>query len=505
MQVTLERRYQDKSERLGSYAESEAELKKLYALKGMNEEEIKRQQKDWYTAKKKESRIVVLADPGMGKSTLLRMEVIEIVKISKQLLAERKAVKEVTIPLFIRLSTLADEVPKGLTIKEAILTIIQRRYDSIFLQSDHNETQEFLKIFLTEQLETEKCLLLLDALDEVPQEKRPQLLEKLNEFVSNYPNCRIIGTSRIVGYIGSLVNGAKEMEIVPFIQLQTEQYIKVWFINAQKFIKDKSANAEGLIKALRELPQIAGLAQNPLLLSLICSLYQQDQLTLPARRGQIYERSVKYMLSDWSVDNNRLSVDETEVESKKELLGELAYYFSEQGTEVFTLRDLKQKIKDHLKRNNETNLDQKTNEWINQLCNQDGILQKLNPNLDQYLFLHRTFQEYFTALHLKYQIEDNEREEVDLIKPYFWDYDWHETLSLLAGLLEKPMRLIEVIMAEKDDIFQTQLLLAGNCLAECDSISNSLSSKILQEIRQLLQQYPEAKFIKFVAIRPIQF
>jgi ATPase subunit of ABC transporter with duplicated ATPase domains len=62
-------------ETIGAYAESEAELKRLYAMKGMGEEEVKRQQVDWQAARKQESRIVVLADPGMGKSTLLRREV----------------------------------------------------------------------------------------------------------------------------------------------------------------------------------------------------------------------------------------------------------------------------------------------------------------------------------------------------------------------------------------------------------------------------------------------
>ena len=75
IQVTLERRYKHTVETTWGYAESEAERRRMYALKGSGEEEIKRQQVDWQEAKRQESRIVVLADPGMGKSTLLRMEV----------------------------------------------------------------------------------------------------------------------------------------------------------------------------------------------------------------------------------------------------------------------------------------------------------------------------------------------------------------------------------------------------------------------------------------------
>ena len=491
VQVTLERRYQDKSERLGGYAESEAEMKKLYALKGMSEEDIKRQQEDWQIAKKKESRIVVLADPGMGKSTLLRMEVIEAVKDSRQILEAGKAVKEVTIPLFIRLSTLADEVQEGLTIKDAILTIIQKRYDSIFLKSDHDTTQNFLKNFLIEQLETAKCLLLLDALDEVPQEKRPQLLEKLNEFVSSYSNVRIIGTSRIVGYAGSLVNGAKEMEIVPFTQAQTEQYIQVWF----KTLKEQSVRAEGLIKALQERPQLSGLAQNPLLLSLICSLYQQDQLTLPARRGKIYEKSVNFMLKEWG--QNRQSYNQERMKAKVRLLEDLAYYFSSKDQEVFDYDELYDWMEEYLDEGDAPRdlRDAKTGKLITELSREDGILQKLSQSKDneQYLFLHRTFQEYLTASYLSRRITKDETKGLDLVKSYLWDYDWHETIILLAGLLKKPIVLIQAIMAQKDDIFNTQLLLAGRCLGECDAIEHPIVERIIEDIYafSLNYQFPE--------------
>lgn len=58
VQVTLERRYQHTVETIGGYAESEAELKRIYALKGGGEEEIKRQQVDWQEAKRQQARIV---------------------------------------------------------------------------------------------------------------------------------------------------------------------------------------------------------------------------------------------------------------------------------------------------------------------------------------------------------------------------------------------------------------------------------------------------------------
>jgi len=109
--VTLERRYQHTVETIGGYAESEAELKRIYALKGSSEEkieeEIKRQQIAWEEARRQELWIVVLADPGMGKSTLLRKEVWTMIQQAYKDLDDGKPLKDMTLPLFIRLSTLA--------------------------------------------------------------------------------------------------------------------------------------------------------------------------------------------------------------------------------------------------------------------------------------------------------------------------------------------------------------------------------------------------------------
>ncbi len=72
--MTLELIYTQKfDEKLGSYGETEEELKRIYAAKG---EQFERQQEDWQKAKKEHQIIMVLADPGMGKSTLLKLEAV---------------------------------------------------------------------------------------------------------------------------------------------------------------------------------------------------------------------------------------------------------------------------------------------------------------------------------------------------------------------------------------------------------------------------------------------
>jgi len=426
----------------------------------------------------------VLADPGMGKSTLLRREACLTAQEERQSLKNNtKKLEEVVFPLFLRLSDLA-ETPEEII--NAIPVLIQR---------ECSETATQVMELLRDKLKTGKCLLLLDALDEVPteQRQRQRLIEKLNRFAQRKPPCPIICTSRIVGYGGAFVAGVKEVEIVPFSQKQIEQYIETWFRNAAGYLNDDTVSASSLIRELRNKPQIRGLAQNPLLLSLICSLYQEKGLTLPARRWRVYEQAVRYMLGKWSKKRNP-KLNDAWIDAKTELLEELAYQFSCDGKEIFTLRELRKTIDEYLRSGNaSTDFDNlNAHLLISELSEQDGILQKLHKDSDQpYLFLHRTFQEYLTACYL-----NRARDSIALAMAHFWEYEWHETLSLLAGLMENPVPLLQSITDEKDDIFSTLLLLAGRCIAECEENSHRLIAEIIDQIYQFWLFYPNVGFIK---------
>ncbi|MEA5533355.1 NACHT domain-containing protein [Crocosphaera sp. XPORK-15E] len=490
IQVTLERRFTHQIETIRNYGILDLDSKDAYATKRFKDEiETK---VDWKAAKKDHKKIMVLADPGMGKSTLLRMEVVTAVKeqLEKLQRGQNTQVDQVIIPLFIRLSELAKQTGEIIDIIPSILKV---NYPKII---------DKIEDYLQEKLTQGKCLLLLDALDEVPKDQRLQLSQKLNRFLKNYP-CPIICTSRIVGYGGNFIDGAKEVEIVPFDDQKTAEYIETWFNNADGNLDNDTVSAAGLINELKNKPQIQGLAQNPLLLSLLCSLYQSKGLTLPARRTQVYQKAVNYILSQWSKDNQRKLLDDGWVIAKTNLLEYLAYQFSCQNQEVFSGRELSDKINEYLNKTDHRDFSNKQpQDLIKELTEEDGIIQTLSAEVNQYLFLHRTFQEYFTASYLKIEIEKNEKEGIKLIHPHFWQYDWHETIILVAGLLKNPQPLLTKLRREKDDIFKTMLLLAGSCLTEVQTQQkdDALTQKIVKEITDFWRQHPNVDFITSVLI-----
>ncbi|MDZ8083153.1 MAG: HEAT repeat domain-containing protein [Nostoc sp. DcaGUA01] len=494
IQVTLERQghHQVKSIRNHRKKQSEEEPKQIYALKS-EREELKRQQVDWKEVKQQHKITMVLADPGMGKSTLLSMEAITAARhAQEQLLDNPESLEDIILPLPLRLSELAkssqeliDEIPK----------LIHRNYC---------KPEQDIQGFLREKLKKGQCLLLLDALDEVPRidNKRIDLREKLNRFVSHYPDSLIICTSRIVGYEQGFITEAKEVEIVRFNEKQIKQYINIWFSNTEEHSSDESVSASQLIRELGSQAQIKVLAQNPLLLSLICSLYQNQELIL-TRRCQVYEKAVEHILEKWNSKQNYIfSQRAFSKEAKMQLLEEVAYHFTCAEQKTFDADDLNQRIEDYLG-GNHVHSEFKgatTHELITALSEQDGILQKLYEDRNQYQFLHYPFQEYLTAKYLVRQTKNGAKDGIELAKAHFWEDYWHETLSLMAGLMKDPLPLLENITKVKDDIFRTHLLLAGRCIAECKEnfLEKPLFTKTIEQIYEFWKVYPEADFIQSI-------
>ncbi|UIE38585.1 HEAT repeat domain-containing protein [Leptodesmis sichuanensis] len=485
-QIILQTQYIPMQVTLWNYAKSATELKRPCVQQG---KEKKQQAKaNWQEVKQQYQRLMVLADAGMGKSTLLQMEALTTAQQERQRLeANTLTVDDVIFPLFFRLSDLVKASEAGST--KLIEVILQ------LLELDYEQTLPPIKALLEKKLKSGKCVLLLDALDEVPREKRTEFAERLNRFARNYP-CSIICTSRIVGYGGRFLDGATEVEIVPFSQRQIEQYVANWFTNAANYLEDKSVSAKSLTEELQQKTQLVGLAQNPLLLSLICRQYQMKGLILPIRRVQVYEKALDYMLSGWS--QNRKPLDEGRIVAKRRLLQELAYRFSNDAQEIFTGDELYNQIEQYLRGDTCATVFQNisSDRLFTELTEEDGILQKLTKEDNRYLFLHRTFQEYLTATYLHQVMQDDLNRGIALARELFWDFDRHETLSLLAGIMADPIPLLQAITAEKDDIFSTLLLLAGQCLAECRETAHPLIKTIVDRIYKLWRTYPSAPFIQ---------
>lgn len=445
--------------------------------------------RDWEEIRDQFHRAIILGDPGFGKSWLLRYEGRRIAAEQLTQLKKQKVNEdEINFPVHMRLSNLAEYIDKNNpNLPNAILLLLQNEYDI---------SKQF-SFWIKQHIYTSRCVLLLDALDEVAEEKKTGLVYALENFAAN-SDCHILLSSRIAGYRKApffLKDGkwSPELELVAFDWEQIHAFIKNWF--SQDATKEKE-----LINVLRTEPVLRTQARIPLLLSFICLIATRN-IKMPKRRSELYETVLDLLMEGPWRELHLREYDEGRLEAKRNLLMYIAWHFANNDNrwrDLLPSNELNSIIQssEYALYMRESDSHKQTALW--ELSERDGILVKAgNPDVGvariqiPYLFLHRTFHEFLVASYLS-SLEI--KKWLSCIKSHLWfDPDWEIVIILLAGCLKAPQELLEAILNERDDVFHSQLLLAGRCLAELkeNSVSDKIRTKILSQLLKMLQSTSE--------------
>src|SRR6266480_2442625 len=98
-----------------------------------------------------------------------------------------------------------------------------------------------------------------------------------------------------------------------------------------------------------------------------------------------------------------------------------------------------------------------------------------------YGFLHLTFQEYFVA---RYVLDNGLLDELLKHRGEPW---WEEVILLYAGSTFDIKPLLEKLLALEDDIFETNVLLAGRCLAANAGMDQEVAPLQTQIVTRLFE------------------
>jgi len=159
-------------------------------------------------------------------------------------------------------------------------------------------------------------LVLLDGLDEVPAAspsvpptagggRRACLLEAVAAFAAALPaSSRVVVTARPYAYADPQwrLPGFETLVLAPFSDEQVARFVDRWYQAVRPAMGWDEAVArsrgERLREALAERPYLADLATRPLLLTLMATLHTSWG-QLPEDRADLYEETVKLLLSRW--------------------------------------------------------------------------------------------------------------------------------------------------------------------------------------------------------------
>lgn len=433
----------------------------------------------WRDVAKRHRRLMVLADPGLGKSWLVRSETR---RLCQEALADlAKGVHaDAIIPVPMRCDQLAAAQGRDLADKAAAFLAAQGVLPRRSVAR------------VAAKIRAGRVVLLLDAVDELTpaQDGSVRMLTRTwAEQVGEQAQCVI--TSRLAGYIGPLVPDSCEVELEPFTVTDVAGAVNAWDL--------PSRAASQVMDRLRD-PAIASMARIPLLLALMCSLAaSSEDDEIPRTRGQLLDRVLRWFLTrpHRSPDDPSSTLDAVGVSALLELLEPLAFAFASHPSgwvdlmaEDHLLRTIRS-ISSDIPGNGSSAAD-----LLRVLSVGAGILVPTgDPSAGRspgYLFFHRAVAEYLVARHIATLPESR---WLAIVEQHRWfDPDWTEAILMLGERLPSAAAciLVDTLSAEQVDPFQHSFFMAikiWGMRPDADLLlSESSAEKLVQRLDSLARR-----------------
>jgi predicted NACHT family NTPase len=363
-------------------------------LEGLNPDEINRigfgrhqERLPGLKAVENYRKLMMLGQPGAGKTTFLQHIAIE---------CNQGSFQANCVPIFIRLREFTEDAKDIGDFR--LFNYISHEFACCCISAPQQ--------MLTRLLNDGRALILLDGLDEVPEQDREEVLKQIRKFASDYFSNQFIITCRIAESQSRFKNFTN-VEIADFTPEQIEKFAKKWFVYlARKSNRDEQEGfqkATKLMVKLNENERLLELAVTPLLLTLICLVFQHED-DFPTKRSELYEKGMNILLTKWDKDRG-IKRDEIYRDlspyHKIKLLSYVAsatfeqspYYLFEQHTVQGYIADYLGALPDAEPDSEQLFHDSEA--VLQAIGVQHGLLIAQAQGI--YSFSHRTFQEYFTA------------------------------------------------------------------------------------------------------------
>ena len=406
-------------------------------------------------ALKEAQHLVLLGEPGGGKSTTLQF--IGLCFVHEDWAEARLQLTEQKIPIKLDLRGYADILAEPGTAMEQALNRAVREFLRDLSEEDARE-------LLHEWSDEGRLLVLLDGLDEVSDQHRRAVHDEIQKFASWMTDrkCRLVVTSRLAGY-SAMGGNFKEFILKPFEHSEEAiPYLQSWLAVLRQDWKQEQAQTEAinLHDRMNAQPALRRILDNPLLLRISAQVYARDR-QIATSRADLYQRHIEELwvrAVERGVDRN-----------KKDDVWKAIEYFA-WGLQTNNLPSISTEMEIILRENM-------------------GLVVRVGEKL---AFSHTTLQEYFVAQRLGRAWQENQNGAWAFLRLRLHISTWREALLLLCGSLdpEKAGELVlDVISASGP--FENRLyrdkLLGATLLGENRTIMPSIRKKVIYQLIRLLK------------------
>lgn len=343
-------------------------------------------------------RVVILGDPGGGKSTLCQKICYDMSRNAA--LVSQYGDRDTILPneqkLPIRVVLRRFEQARIAQPQLDLLT-----YMCLDIVNYTTASSDDIRRCVVPLLESGQALLAFDGLDEIlDTSKRRELAELVTAFCDRYPLCPVIVTSRLVGYDSArLPDGFEELVLERFDDDEVMQYlVKFMVVVGEKNKEDAINEADRFIQQTNVTA--SDLRRNPLLLGLMAYLFNTKG-DVPGNRPEIYKDCATLMFDRWDGNRGILAAIPSDFE-RAELFSDLAarMYDSQElsgGVErswlMKALREFFEKL--YMDRSRSIAAAHALVEFI---VGRAWIMSEVGDGI--FAFTHQTFLEYFFARHM---------------------------------------------------------------------------------------------------------
>ncbi|RIK35860.1 MAG: hypothetical protein DCC55_29030 [Chloroflexi bacterium] len=378
--------------------------------------------------------LIVLGDPGSGKTTFLKFVTLCVALGQGQALGLAGR-----LPILAPLSAYANALAERDVSLQAFLG------DYFHDRGIHLPVEEMFE----EALAQGGALLLLDGLDEVKElGQRHLVVSRVVEFFAYHRlrGNKFILTSRVVGYreVRPTAEGLAECTLVDFGDEEIEAFVDRWTAALEKAAQGATAAALAdaaqekaeLIAATRNNPGVRQLAANPLLLTIL-ALMKRQGVTLPERRVELYQKYIETLLRHWNLARglDRPPSRDLDVVETLRVLAPLALWMHESspGIGLVKREEMRRQLEQIYAAREEPNPEVAAQQLLADAREYAGLL--LERGAGEYGFIHLTFQEYLAAVAIAQQGQRDVSTVAELLAAHVDDTSWHEVTLLAVGYM----------------------------------------------------------------------
>ncbi|WP_234441466.1 HEAT repeat domain-containing protein, partial [Streptomyces scabiei] len=449
--------------------------------------------------------MVILGDPGSGKSTLSRYLALALTE--QELVADLESLHG-WLPLIVELRSYAEVDWRDKTFEEFVAHM--HATEGLGLPS------AVLEACLTPEGPS-KILMIFDGLDELFEAGiRNAVAQRIAGFAARYPNARIIVTSRRIGYQRAALDGAgfAHYMLQDLDRDQITEFTRRWFaISCQDDPRQARHLSRRVTAAVDSSASVRDLAGNPLILTILAIIGRRREL--PRDRRTVYEHAVAVLVEHW---------DPSKYLKDRQVEEHLPYLGPEDKLELLRLvarrmqvgnggiagnhiagSDLIDSFEAYLQDRYGLPVDRAATAariMLQQFRERNFILSRFGSEV--YGFVHRTFLEYLAATDIAHRFNVRRTlSEDDLLHDVFagkWpDPAWHEVLLLLAGMID------ERFAAQAIDHLLSAIPSGVITLADDEALNALvLAARYLGEVRLLGVLAPQSRAVVEILIRMLE-